>query len=145
MSIEGDGIPERTRQRGGLRWGRSARESRVALGGIIIFMAGNLEADRSTVLRTLRSLEPELRAQGVRHVSVFGSVARGEETPASDIDLALDLAPGAAPTGFQFVTYVERLKVRLASVLSRNVDVVILPARRRELQDALSREAIAAF
>ena len=117
----------------------------MALGGIIIFMAGNLEADRSTVLRTLRSLEPELRAQGVRHVSVFGSVARGEETPASDIDLALDLAPGAAPTGFQFVTYVERLKVRLASVLSRNVDVVILPARRRELQDALSREAIAAF
>jgi uncharacterized protein len=82
---------------------------------------------------------------GVRHVSVFGSVARGEDTLGSDVDLALDLAPGAAPTGFQFVTYIDRLKRRLAAALSRDVDVVILPARRPELKDVLSREAIAAF
>lgn len=100
---------------------------------------------RSEVLRTLRALEPELRAEGVRHVSVFGSVARGEDILASDVDLALDLAPGAAPTGFQFTAYVDRLKRRLAAALSRNVDIVILPARRRELKEALSREAILAF
>lgn len=103
------------------------------------------EAHRSEVLRALKALEPELRAEGVRHVSVFGSVARGEDTLASDVDLALDLAPGAAPTGFQFVVYVDRLKRRFAAALSRNVDIVILPARRRELKEALSREAIAAF
>jgi hypothetical protein len=103
------------------------------------------EANRSQVLRTLRALEPELRAEGVRHVSVFGSVARGEDTVVSDVDLALDLAPGAAPTGFQFVVYVDRLKRRLAGALSRNVDIVILPARRRELREVLSREAISAF
>lgn len=103
------------------------------------------EANRSQILRTLRALEPTLRAEGVRHVSVFGSVARGEDSSASDVDLALDILPGAAPMGFQFVTYVDRLKRTLAAALSRNVDIVILPARRRELQDALSREAIAAF
>jgi predicted nucleotidyltransferase len=70
-----------------------------------------------------------------------GSVARGEETLASDIDLA----PGAAPTGFRFVAYVDRLKLRLAAALSRDVDIVILPARRQELKEALSREAIPAF
>lgn len=109
------------------------------------FMVVARETHRNEVLRTLRALEPELRAQGVRHVSVFGSVARGEDSLASDVDLALDLARGAAPTGFQFVTYVDRLKQRLAAALSRNVDIVILPARRQELKEALSRESIPAF
>ena len=99
----------------------------------------------SQVLRTLRALEPELRAAGVRHVSVFGSVARGEDTPSSDVDLALDLAPETIPPGFQFVVYIERLKQKLATALSRDVDIVVLPARRPELRETLSREAIAAF
>lgn len=101
--------------------------------------------DRNPVLRTLRALEPELHAAGVLHVSVFGSVARGEDAAGSDVDLALDLAPGTAPDGFQFVTFVDHLRRMLAAALSRRVDVVILPARRRELREALSREAIAVF
>jgi hypothetical protein len=99
----------------------------------------------SNVLSTLRALEPELRAVGVRHISVFGSVARGEDTATSDVDLALDLAPDTTPPGFQFVIHIERLKRRLATALSRDVDLVVLPARRPELREALSREAIAAF
>jgi uncharacterized protein len=99
----------------------------------------------SNVLSTLRALEPELRAVGVRHISVFGSVARGEDTATSDVDLALDLAPDTTPPGFQFVAYIERLKRRLATALSRDVDLVVLPARRPGLRETLSREAIAAF
>jgi hypothetical protein len=99
----------------------------------------------SQVLRTLRTLEPELRAAGVRHISVFGSVARGEDTANSDVDLALELAPDTTPPGFQFVAYVERLKQRLATALSRDVDIVVLPARRHALREILSRESIAAF
>jgi uncharacterized protein len=99
----------------------------------------------SHVLRTLRALEPELRAAGVRHISVFGSVARGDDTATSDVDLALDLAPDRTPPGFQFVVYIDRLKQRLAAALSRDVDIVVLPARRLELRETLSREAIAAF
>ena len=34
------------------------------------------------------------RERGVRRVRVFGSLARGEETPGSDIDLLVDLEPG---------------------------------------------------
>lgn len=101
----------------------------------------------SHVLRTLRALEPELRAAGVRHISVFGSVARGQDTATSDVDLALELElePDRTPPGFQFVAYIDRLKQRLAAALSRDVDVVVLPARRPELRETLSREAIAAF
>lgn len=104
-----------------------------------------LTRTNSHVLGTLRALEPELRAAGVRHVSVFGSVARGEDTATSDVDLALDLAPDSVPPGFQFVAHIERLKQRLATALSRDVDIVVLPARRPELRETLSREAIAAF
>ena len=59
------------------------------------------------VLSTLQALEPELRAAGVRHISVFGSVARGEDTATSDVDLALDLAPEKTPPRFQFVADIE--------------------------------------
>jgi predicted nucleotidyltransferase len=49
------------------------------------------------------------------------------------------------PVGFQSVTHIERLKQRLATALSRDVDLVVLPARRQQLRETLSREAIAAF
>ncbi|SRR5579883_2278903 len=103
------------------------------------------ENPRSRVLSTLRALEPELQAAGVRHVSLFGSVARGDDSASSDVDLALDLAPGTLPTGFQFVAHVERLKRRLAAALNRDVDIVILPAKRRALEETLRREAVPAF
>ena len=94
---------------------------------------------------TLRALEPDLRARGVRHVSVFGSVARGEDTLNSDVDLALDLASGGAPEGFQFTAFVDEIKRSLAAALSRSVDIVILAARRQDLAQTLRREAIVVF
>ena len=51
------------------------------------------------ILKTLRELKPHLIRLGVRHVVVFGSVARQEDRPGSDIDLFLDFGskrPGAA-------------------------------------------------
>src|ERR1700677_1256471 len=45
----------------------------------------------SEVLRILRSAAPRLRKLGVKHLSVFGSMARGTQRPDSDIDLLLDL------------------------------------------------------
>lgn len=101
--------------------------------------------NRNRILMTLRALEPDLRARGVRHVSVFGSVARGEDTLNSDVDLALDLASGSAPEGFQFTAFVDEIKRSLAAALSRSVDIVILPARRQDLAQTLRREAIVVF
>jgi uncharacterized protein len=46
--------------------------------------------DRDTVIRTLRAHEAELRAEGISHVYLFGSVARGEEDEKSDVDLFYD-------------------------------------------------------
>jgi predicted nucleotidyltransferase len=49
--------------------------------------------DRETVIRTLRAHEAELRAEGISHVYLFGSVARGEEDEKSDVDLFYDCEP----------------------------------------------------
>jgi predicted nucleotidyltransferase len=43
------------------------------------------------VLATLRAHEAELRAAGIRRLSLFGSVARGEAGPDSDVDLVVEL------------------------------------------------------
>ncbi|MDB5521732.1 MAG: nucleotidyltransferase [Tardiphaga sp.] len=45
------------------------------------------------ILDVLRRSEPELRAKGVRHAGLFGSAARGEANPDSDIDIMIDLDP----------------------------------------------------
>jgi uncharacterized protein len=45
------------------------------------------------VIATLRSHEAELRAAGIRHLSLFGSLARGDTDDASDVDLVAELDP----------------------------------------------------
>jgi predicted nucleotidyltransferase/DNA-binding XRE family transcriptional regulator len=44
--------------------------------------------------RSRRGLLDSARAHGVRRVRVFGSIAREEAGPASDVDLLVELAPG---------------------------------------------------
>jgi predicted nucleotidyltransferase len=51
---------------------------------------GNLEAVRVQ----LAAEEAELRRRGVRHLAVFGSVARGNDQPDSDVDVAVEVEPG---------------------------------------------------
>ena len=46
--------------------------------------------DRQRVLEILREHEAELKAGGLLHLRLFGSVARGENTPESDVDLLFD-------------------------------------------------------
>ena len=43
----------------------------------------------------LLACEPEIRSLGVEGLAVFGSVARGEVRPDSDVDLLVQFSPGA--------------------------------------------------
>ncbi len=42
----------------------------------------------------LAAREPELRRRRVRHLAVFGSVARGEDRADSDVDIAVEIEDG---------------------------------------------------
>jgi predicted nucleotidyltransferase len=47
--------------------------------------------DRNELIRHLADLRPRFEAEGVRHLSVYGSRARGDNRPESDVDLLVDV------------------------------------------------------
>ena len=99
--------------------------------------------DRSEVITILKSYESELRELGVRRLSVFGSTARATATETSDVDVAVQLAPG--PRGFARLRSLETVELRLSELLNRPVDVVEEPARSPRVQRAIDRDRIRAF
>ena len=74
----------------------------------------------AAIIATLRDHQPVLAAMGIRHAGVFGSVARGEAGPESDIDILVEFEPGAVPDIFTYVGYQERV----AKLFPGKVDVV---------------------
>ena len=46
--------------------------------------------ERERILAILREHESELKAAGLLHLRLFGSIARGDNTPDSDVDLLFD-------------------------------------------------------
>src|SRR5580658_5976335 len=69
-------------------------------------------------LQTLREHEPELRALGVRHASIFGSVARGDARDDSDVDVLVDLDHERPMGLFEY----SRLKLHIAELLGNSAD-----------------------
>ena len=75
------------------------------------------------------------RRHGVGQVRVFGSVARGEATENSDLDLLIDVTGPTTPW------FPGGLVAELEALLSCRVDVVETNALREELRDRVLREA----
>lgn len=49
--------------------------------------------NREQLIGKLLALKPALEAEGVKHIALFGSRARGDHSSQSDIDLLLDVEP----------------------------------------------------
>jgi predicted nucleotidyltransferase len=100
---------------------------------------------RDEVIATLRAHEPELRAAGVASLSVFGSVARGEERPDSDVDVVVRLSEEAARGGFAYFGRLEALSHRLREILGQPVDVIAEPVHKDRLRGNIEKERALAF
>jgi len=97
--------------------------------------------DSRDALATLRQHESELRARGVEHAAVFGSVARGDHRPGSDLDIMIDVAPEARLTVYGYVG----LKDYIAGLFDGPVDVVTRDALKPYVRPAATTDAIPAF
>jgi uncharacterized protein len=68
--------------------------------GRLLWYKGSMKRDE--ILRTLKEREADLRAHGLTHAALFGSVARDEQRPDSDIDILVDLDPAVVATMFDY-------------------------------------------
>jgi predicted nucleotidyltransferase len=88
------------------------------------------------LIEALRAIEPSLRKEyGVAALHVFGSVARGEETSSSDLDLLVDFEGPPTFAGFM------DLKLRLEDVLGVTVDLATRKALRPSMRARIEAEA----
>jgi len=98
--------------------------------------------DRLTkVLATLKEHETELHRLGVIHASVFGSVARGQARPDSDVDVLIDLDPGRPMGVFEYA----RVKLYINDLLGGGGDIVNRTKLKPLLRDNILRESVHAF
>ena len=96
-----------------------------------------MQADPAVVLKAaapiLKSLANE---RGFSRLAVFGSVARGQSTPKSDIDLLVKAPKGAS--SFDLV----RLQQVIEQVLGRRVDLIEYGGLKPGIDDDIRREAV---
>jgi uncharacterized protein len=88
-----------------------------------------------------RLLKPDytaLRGRGVIALYVFGSVAREETTPASDVDLIVDYDPEST---FNLID-LAAVRRQLSDRLGVEVDVVTRNGIHRRIRDRILGEAV---
>jgi predicted nucleotidyltransferase len=92
--------------------------------------------DLKTISALLKHHQANLHQRGVRSLAVFGSLARGEETSASDIDVLVEFD---RPVGlFEFI----RLKLYLEELTGKPVDLVTPDALRPSMRTEILNEAV---
>jgi predicted nucleotidyltransferase len=96
---------------------------------------------REETIARIRLHEIELRRAGISSLSLFGSVARGEDGPESDVDLMCELAPDSAMTLIEFAN-VER---RLERFADRPIDLVVRRAMRPRIRQRAEADMVTIF
>jgi predicted nucleotidyltransferase len=97
--------------------------------------------DKNEALEILRRNAERLRARGIRHAALFGSVARGDSGPESDLDILLELEPGLPKDIFAYAG----LKSEVAGLFDRPVDVVSRDMLKPTIRTRVVADAVYAF
>jgi hypothetical protein len=94
-----------------------------------------MELSREKVLRALDDHREALRRFGVTKIGLFGSVARGEATEASDLDFVVDFER------YTFDDYMDT-KFFLEDLFGRKVDLVIISDIKPILRPYIMAEVV---
>lgn len=96
--------------------------------------------NRNIIIKELRNQYKTLAEQfGIEKIGLFGSMANGNETEDSDIDLFIELNK---PLGFKFMLLVESLE----KIFNRKVDVItkdgLKNIRIKKVADSIKKDII---
>jgi len=89
------------------------------------------------VRRRRRELVAVAAAYGVRNLRVFGSVARGEDRPDSDVDLLADVPPEMGPLGLG------RVEAELEAIVGAQVNLVSAGTLKAGVRERIEHDLVA--
>ncbi|WP_413933359.1 nucleotidyltransferase family protein [Nitrospira sp. BLG_1] len=90
---------------------------------------------RDKVLKLIEQHQVTLRGLGVRRLGLFGSYARGEAMPGSDLDFVVELSEKS------FDAYMNT-KILLEDLFQSRVDLVTMSSIKPRLLPIIQREAL---
>lgn len=94
-------------------------------------------------LQVLRDLRSDLARQGVERAGIFGSTARGEDKPDSDIDVLLRLGPDSKADLLDIARIGNLVREAFAARMPGiPVDVSVFEDMRSPARDRAAREAV---
>ncbi|MBB6249759.1 nucleotidyltransferase family protein [Nitrospirillum iridis] len=97
--------------------------------------------NRDHAIRLLKQHEPEFRRAGIGALFLFGSVARGEATDTSDVDVFFDLDQ---PQGFTLFS-LAAVQERLQDILGAKVDIMTREAIHPRRRGRIEADAVRVF
>lgn len=105
------------------------------LGRVLLARQVNLMR-RDDIMRMLEQHHAQISRLGVKSLAVFGSVARGDDQPDSDVDVLVEFRGPAT-----FDQYMD-LKFLLEDLLGRRVDLVSTRGLKPRLRQYVEREML---
>ena len=95
--------------------------------------------DRETLITRLRQFEGALRQNGATGVFIFGSRARGDNRPDSDLDIFIDFDPGTKVPNMFLLMQIEN---EIHAALGVPVTITTRNALHPLMKDRIEQDAI---
>lgn len=100
--------------------------------------------DKAECIEGLRELEPELRRIGVQALWLFGSLVRGDASPDSDIDIAIDVDKTRV-TGWDYFAIWQETQRVIERYLQIDCDVVEIESARDIIKTHILKDGMQVF
>lgn len=97
--------------------------------------------DAEVIGASIRSLRERLAEDGITHVALFGSRARGDHRPDSDVDLLIEVDERRK---FSLLDWA-RVERKLQAEIGLDVNITMRRSLRPQLWAAISRDVVTIF